>query len=489
VVLQELRHRERALLSLPPGVAGEDDRGGEEGEAVLGLVVEAGGIGRVVEHVDRVAVDEGISRRGRLTLGQEVPRRALHPVPAAAVAVDNALRGPQVERRETDREPVGKRRVVQGVQIGRGHPAGEMKERDEGEMLGADDRLPAGRRVLGREDLIEMDAGARDPHRLVLPGHTRVEMAEKLLGVQRADPQGAAQPGAEDVQVTLKPLEGVEPGPLLLRNPVLEAQQEVLVDLAGWPEGRGEHGRRLKESAVLEVGLPPAVVHQPAHRIGEVALARVAGSGFADRVEVEGPGGDEGTQGPAELGRQGIELLVGRGVAVGALERKGRRQGAVLVEDDPLRPLGDHEGPRQEVDEAAAAGLEVAEPVDEPPQAEAEAEHHGGKDGHLRSAFPGGRPRPGLIGLGKRGVVVPVAEIRQHQAEQVMVERRQARAGEVGDGPIGHQEPQRTQGKAPVAKDRNPAGGGGEEQLPLDPHEERGTEQRAVDAMLFERQS
>ena len=213
-------------------------------------------------------------------------------------------------------------------------------------------------------------------------------MAEKLLGVQRANPQGAAQPGAEDVQVALEPLEGVEPGPLLLGDPMLESQQEVLVDLAGRPEGRGENGRRLKEGAVLEVGLPPAVVHQPAHRIGKVTLARIAGSGLADRVEMEGPGGDEGAQRPAELGRQGIELLVGRGVAVGALEGEGRRQGAVLVEDDPLRLFGDHEGPRQQVDEAAATGLEVAEPVDEPPQAEAEAEHHGGKDGHLRSAFP-----------------------------------------------------------------------------------------------------
>jgi hypothetical protein len=176
---------------------------------MLGLVVEAGGIGRVVEHVDRMAIDEGISRRGRLTLGQEVPRRALHPVPAAAVAVDDALRGPQVERREADREPVGKRRVVQGVEVGRSHPAGEMKERDDREMLGADDRLPAGRRVLGREDLIEVDAGAGNPNRLVLPGHARVEMAEKLLGVQGTNPQGAPQSRAEDVQVALEPLEGV----------------------------------------------------------------------------------------------------------------------------------------------------------------------------------------------------------------------------------------------------------------------------------------
>jgi hypothetical protein len=242
---------------------------------------------------------------------------------------------------------------------------------------------------------------------------------------------------------------------------------------------------------VLEIGLPPALVHQPAHRIGEVALARIAGSGLADRVEVEGPGGDEGSQRPAELGRQGIELLVRRGVAVGALEGERRGQGAVLVEDDPLRLFGDDEGPRQQVDEAAATGLEVAEPVDEPPQAEAEAEHHGGKDGHPRSAFPRRRrrPRARLIGLGKRGVVVPIAEIRQHQAEQVMVERRQARAGEVGDGPVGNQESQGTQGKAPVAEDRDAAGGGGEEQLPLHPHEERGAEQRAVDAMLLERQS
>jgi hypothetical protein len=176
---------------------------------------------------------------------------------------------------------------------------------------------------------------------------------------------------------------------------MLEAQQEVLVDLARRPEGRGENGHRLKQCAVLEVGLPPAVVHQPAHRIGKVALARIAGSRLADRVEMEGPGGDEGSQGPAEFGRQGIELLVGRGIAVGALEGERRRQGAVLVEDDPLGLFGDHEGPRQKVDEAAAAGLEVAEPVDEPPQAEAEAEHHGGKEGHQRSAFPGGRPRPG----------------------------------------------------------------------------------------------
>jgi hypothetical protein len=119
-----------------------------------------------------------------------------------------------------------------------------MKERDDREMLRADDRLPAGRRVLGREDLIEVDAGPGDPDGLVLPGNTGIEMAEKLLSVQWANPQGSAQAGAEDVEVAFEPLEGVEPGPLLLGDPMLEAQQEVLVDTS-------RAGRKVAASTVV----------------------------------------------------------------------------------------------------------------------------------------------------------------------------------------------------------------------------------------------
>jgi hypothetical protein len=82
---------------------------------VLGLVVDAGGVGAVFEHVDGMAVDEGIAGARRLRRGQQVAGRPLHPEPAAAVPVDHALGATLIERCEADRQAVGVGQVVEGV--------------------------------------------------------------------------------------------------------------------------------------------------------------------------------------------------------------------------------------------------------------------------------------------------------------------------------------------------------------------------------------
>ena len=72
VVLEDLRGRHRPLVGFGASCPGEDQAGGEVGEAVLGPVIDAGGIGTVFQHVDGVAVDEGVGRARGLRRGQQV---------------------------------------------------------------------------------------------------------------------------------------------------------------------------------------------------------------------------------------------------------------------------------------------------------------------------------------------------------------------------------------------------------------------------------
>jgi hypothetical protein len=52
---------------------------------------------------------------------------------------------------------------------------------------------------------------------------------------------------------------------------------------------------------MLEVGPSPAVVEEASDGTGEISLRGVARSGATNGVEMEGPGGDERTEGAADV--------------------------------------------------------------------------------------------------------------------------------------------------------------------------------------------
>ena len=127
-------------MGLAPRGAGDHDRGREEGEPVLALLVDVRGVGRVVEHVDGVAVGKRIVRRRHVldvSRGgqQQVLGRPLHPEPAERIAIDDRLSRPQIERREADRQPEREGDVVERIQVRRGDPPRQVKESDDREVL------------------------------------------------------------------------------------------------------------------------------------------------------------------------------------------------------------------------------------------------------------------------------------------------------------------------------------------------------------------
>ena len=368
---------------------------------MLALLIDVGGVGRVVEHVDGVAVGERIVRRRDVLRGrggeQQILRGALHPEPAERVAVDDPLGGPQVERREADRQAERERDVVQGIEMSRGHPAREVKEGDDRQMLRAHGRLPPRGHRLGGEHLVEVDPRPWIADRLRQAGHTGVEMGEKLLATEPANLERAGQPAGEPGELPLELGKRVLPGAPLFLDSLLEPQQEVPVDLAGRTVGDGEHRHGLEEGAVPEIGPAPAVVEQPADRLGKVALTRVGRRRPPDGVVVEGPGGRERGEGAAHLAAQGVELLVRRARPVRPLDREGGGERAVLVQDDPLWVPLDQECPGQKVDEPPRRGLVVPQEGHSIPGSEA-GEAEGERGPETQDRLPG--RRAGIPGAG-----------------------------------------------------------------------------------------
>lgn len=95
--------------------------------------------------------------------------------------------------------------------MGGGNPPGEVKERDEGEMVRADDRLPTGGHMLGREDLVEIDAIAGIVDEVMPAGQAVVQMRQQLRAVERSDPDRSRKPRLKTLKLLLEALQGVPP--------------------------------------------------------------------------------------------------------------------------------------------------------------------------------------------------------------------------------------------------------------------------------------